>query len=408
MRLNLLSFFVCISFTGFIYAQVSSNGAMDGVSLERAAVYQTKGLPKITGLEWKTEKLFEINYANNSFQNSDGMLEFASLGFSDPILFNGFLYCRLYTAPKNNFITAFDTKNGRNLWTYKSKEQLSNPIVADGIIYFASEDKNIYALDARTGELKWKFYEKKATWNVFSLSPLVADGILYASTGDGKLFAIDTKTQQMKWAFEAKGLLSPIVAAGGNLFFGNEKGNVFSLNQQGKQNWTYKTKGQIRTVVFANESIYFRTDNGELFSLDAKSGQLNWSSKIGGKYQSVFPIASVQIGSALGLYEKTIFFAGSEKSDYYLFAVNSTDGQVSWKLKIDEPTRNPIFADGIIYFGSLGKLYAVDFKDGKLLWVTEYKSSLEGRKVKNVVSTPAIFDGKFYIISDEGVFYAYK
>lgn len=399
---------VYIYAANFVSAQISSDGTMDGISLERNSVYQSKGLTKISGTLWQTDKLFEINYGNHAFRNSEGMTEFASLGFSDPIISGETLYYRLYPAPLNTFIAAMDAKNGKLLWSYKSKEQLSNPVLAGETIYFVSEDKNIYAFDAKTGKEKWTFGEKNTKWNVFNLSPIVADGILYTSTADGKLFAVDVNSQKPNWIFEAKGLLSPVVFSKDNLYVGDEKGNVFSLDKQGKQIWTFKAKGQVRTLVFADDSIFFRTDNGELYSLSASDGKLNWNTKIGGKFRYVFPISSIQIGSALGFYNKTIFFTGEEKGDSFLFAVNAKDGQPKWKLKIEEPTRNPVLSNGMIYFGSLGKLYAVDSENGNLLWANEYKSNFEGSKVKNVVSSPAVSENNLFVISDEGIVYSYK
>ena len=43
-------------------------------------------------------------------------------------------------------------------WTFKAAGPvLSSPAVADGSIFFGSNDHNLYALDATTGKLRWKF-----------------------------------------------------------------------------------------------------------------------------------------------------------------------------------------------------------------------------------------------------------
>jgi len=34
---------------------------------------------------------------------------------------------------------------------------ISSPVVADGQLYFGSYDGNFYAVDAATGQLRWKF-----------------------------------------------------------------------------------------------------------------------------------------------------------------------------------------------------------------------------------------------------------
>ncbi len=49
---------------------------------------------------------------------------------------------------------------------------LSSPTLANGNVYFGSGDGNVYALDAVTGSLKWKFQ----TGDVVHASPAIANG----------------------------------------------------------------------------------------------------------------------------------------------------------------------------------------------------------------------------------------
>ena len=46
---------------------------------------------------------------------------------------------------------------GQLLWDYKmGGEVSSSPSVVDGLVIFGSDDNHIYALDAGTGELRWR------------------------------------------------------------------------------------------------------------------------------------------------------------------------------------------------------------------------------------------------------------
>lgn len=71
---------------------------------------------------------------------------------------------------------------------------ISTPAVVDGSIYFGSGDKNVYALDAKTGEERWRF----ATNNVNS-SPAVVDGTVYIGSDDKNFYALDAKTGVELW-----------------------------------------------------------------------------------------------------------------------------------------------------------------------------------------------------------------
>ena len=62
----------------------------------------------------------------------------------------------------------------------------SSPAFADGVVYFGSTDDYLYALDATTGQEKWKF---KMGGHAVS-SPVVAGGVVYVGSSDGYLYAI--------------------------------------------------------------------------------------------------------------------------------------------------------------------------------------------------------------------------
>ena len=43
-------------------------------------------------------------------------------------------------------------------WKFETGDIVrSSPTASDGIVYFGSEDNYFYAIDAKTGEEKWKF-----------------------------------------------------------------------------------------------------------------------------------------------------------------------------------------------------------------------------------------------------------
>jgi len=60
---------------------------------------------------------------------------------------------------------------------------LSSPTVVAGTVFFGSGDHHVYALDAASGALRWKF----ETGNVVHASPAVADGIVYIGSWDRNL-----------------------------------------------------------------------------------------------------------------------------------------------------------------------------------------------------------------------------
>ncbi len=68
-----------------------------------------------------------------------------------------------------------------------------------GAVYFGSGDGNLYALDAASGELRWKF----KTGDVVHSSPALVDGVLFFGSWDSYFYAVDAATGKEKWRFHS-------------------------------------------------------------------------------------------------------------------------------------------------------------------------------------------------------------
>jgi quinohemoprotein ethanol dehydrogenase len=87
---------------------------------------------------------------------------------------------------------------------------VSEPIVVDGVIYVSAPQSRIYAVDAVTGKLIWKFDPKvrlnQAINGSYSARTnagvAVWDGKVFVGTGDCRLVAIDAATAKQLWEAE--------------------------------------------------------------------------------------------------------------------------------------------------------------------------------------------------------------
>ena len=103
----------------------------------------------------------------------------------------------------------------------------------DGKVYFGSGDGNVYAVDAKSGVLQWKF----ATGDVVHASPAVVNGMVYIGSWDGRLYAIDAASGQQKWAFEGGkdpaihnqvGFQSSAAVVDGTVYVGSRDAHVYA------------------------------------------------------------------------------------------------------------------------------------------------------------------------------------
>ncbi|HTR00991.1 MAG TPA: PQQ-dependent dehydrogenase, methanol/ethanol family, partial [Candidatus Acidoferrum sp.] len=82
----------------------------------------------------------------------------------------------------------------------------SNPIVVDGVLYTSGTTGRVYALNAVTGEQLWYFNpESDGQVNRYTCCDevnrgiAVWEGLVYVGSLDGRLFALDAKTGAVKW-----------------------------------------------------------------------------------------------------------------------------------------------------------------------------------------------------------------
>ncbi|PKG31232.1 PQQ-binding-like beta-propeller repeat protein, partial [Methanoregula sp.] len=86
--------------------------------------------------------------------------------------------------------------NNNLLWTFdKQNKPITAPAIADGTVYFGSEDTNIYALFAANGTERWRY----STGGRVRSAPSVADGIVCSGSADGYIYGIDAADGSLRW-----------------------------------------------------------------------------------------------------------------------------------------------------------------------------------------------------------------
>ncbi len=139
----------------------------------------------------------------------------------------------------------------------------ASPGVAGGRVYVGSYDGNFYALDAASGALVWKFTtegERRFSarhlhgidpaaevmpdpFDVFLSSPAIAGGMVYFGSGDGNVYALDAGSGALRWKFHTGNVVhaSPAIANGA-LYVGSWDTYFYALNAaSGKELWKFKT-----------------------------------------------------------------------------------------------------------------------------------------------------------------------
>ena len=121
---------------------------------------------------------------------------------------------------KNGFF-AFNASDGSLAWKFPLPYRVnSSPAVMDGMVYFASDDFHVYALNASTGGLIWRQH----TGSVNS-SPAVYNGCVYIGSYDGYVACLNASTGYKVWQYKTEDCVdsSPAVAYGWLYWLGRQQ-----------------------------------------------------------------------------------------------------------------------------------------------------------------------------------------
>ncbi|NOZ86269.1 MAG: PQQ-like beta-propeller repeat protein [Deltaproteobacteria bacterium] len=153
----------------------------------------------------------------------------------------------------------------------------SSPIIADKTLFVGNMDGYLYALDAKTGVLRWR----TRTGAEITSTPVVDNGLVYVGSHDKNLYALDIHNGKVKWKFQTKGkIMSAIRTYRGKVFFGSFDTDFYCLDaDSGKLAWKYGTKGPILSApAFHDDRVFFGGGRGDhnFYGLDVKTGKQVW------------------------------------------------------------------------------------------------------------------------------------
>ncbi|MGB1249820.1 MAG: PQQ-binding-like beta-propeller repeat protein [Candidatus Promineifilaceae bacterium] len=142
--------------------------------------------------------------------------------------------------------------------------------VAKGVLYAPCSNRMLYAIDVKTGALRWS----KKMGRGFSAPLRGVDRLYVPIKGQGRgrylLMGISAETGQTQWQFECnKHILTPPLIHEGHLFFGTRSGTLHALDAAtGDALWQIDTGKSIRGApTVAGLHVYFGTEDGGIYAV---------------------------------------------------------------------------------------------------------------------------------------------
>jgi outer membrane protein assembly factor BamB len=182
----------------------------------------------------------------------------------------------IFLATSFGRVYAFSTA-GKELWhTDLENGVYSSVAYNNGKLYVGAEDHYIYAMDAKKGNVQWKF---KTDSRMVSSSPMISGKTLFVGCYSGSFYAIDTDKGNEKWKFKSgDSIFSTPLISGGMVFFGSNDGNLYALSADGgKMMWKLETGSKVKSSPSTNGEFLFITSGNQIYALNMKNGGIQWT-----------------------------------------------------------------------------------------------------------------------------------
>lgn len=169
----------------------------------------------------------------------------------------------------------------------------------------------------------WRKYLEAAS----KATPIVNNGVVYIGTNDGRFWALDAATGEVRWKVETRAeILTSALVYNGAVYFGNGDGRLFAYSLDGRKLWEFKADQALySTGVGLDDKVIFACNDGHQYALDAKSGKLLWKNSD--------PEYSIE--SPLFVWDGKVY---SGSWDQYIRCVDASNGKLLWK-EIGEGSR---------------------------------------------------------------------
>ncbi|MBC6403516.1 MAG: PQQ-binding-like beta-propeller repeat protein [Hyphomonadaceae bacterium] len=187
-------------------------------------------------------------------------------------------------------IRALDADTGGMIWSRRLNTPMhSAPKVAGGRLFVVSDDNELFAVNAETGEVLWTYRGIVESARMLTTpSPAIVDDVVVAPFASGEIVAFQVQNGNVLWqdSLSAAGRLTPLATlndisggpaiADGYVIATAQSGiiNAFDL-RTGQRIWT-QPAGSLGFPWVVGDFVYTVTTNGEVICLSKVTGGVIW------------------------------------------------------------------------------------------------------------------------------------
>lgn len=246
--------------------------------------------------------------------------------------------------------------------------------------------------------IKWQILLQESETKALSFNPpIVVSDVVFFGSEDGNFYALDLKSGYMRWIFKSRAPVNSVPFADNkNLYFGSNDGHVYAVDlNTGEQRWSFETGYTVQSLILRHKDfLVFTSDRGNTHFVSASNGkELHripnpvWSHHTFRVFEGIMYWAPGprNYGASFGAYDIM--------KKQYLW-IKSTDPGLNWYSF-------PALNNDAIFYSAAGYgrnrkenidlvYYSVDRATGEEIWTTKEQSFL-GNSIKHNFKSNQLF-----------------
>ncbi|PVX25492.1 MAG: hypothetical protein CW716_07890 [Candidatus Bathyarchaeum sp.] len=292
--------------------------------------------------------------------------------------------------------------SNQTFWKFQTGGPIrSSPVVAAGMVFVASTDGYLYAVNVTSGAKIWEFWI-----GTDANSPTVAHNKVFITSASGTAYAVDMYSGLEVWKKslgEPAGFGAPLIV--GTRVFVNGNTTVFALSEAVGVN-LYSEKMPhahgIATLGYDNSG----SNSGLIISTvlrgtDIGLNGFEFREGTGRFWVTIAPCDAETIKNGVTIADDKMFAVVSNTNGTSTVCRLNDMGIRTWEHLLDGATEaSAAFAYNTVYVPTGNRVYALEPENGTIEW----SRPLDG---EHSVSSPAVADGKVYFGLDNSYVYAF-
>jgi outer membrane protein assembly factor BamB len=247
-------------------------------------------------------------------------------------------------------------------------EECATGVLANGRLVIGSRAASLVGVAPDTGHVDWV---TSVSGGIDSEARFdAARGQVYAGADDGSFYAVDAKTGAIRWSYRGKGAIERPVEIGGDLIYlSSAADRVVALEAAtGKWRWQYERDMPEGFTIHGYAGTRLRGDrllagfaDGYFVSLSAATGEVVWAKSLAAASEQFVDVDTTPAFAPKGDVAYVASYSGG------LYALDARDGNVRWRLGI-EGAGDVTAAGGRLYFVAPKYGLHAAHPDGHVLW----------------------------------------